>query len=51
MINKIGIKILLVIGIAIAGAGLYFGYKNFQKTLTYEEIEGMITGFQKHSNN
>ncbi|MBS1553333.1 MAG: DUF3592 domain-containing protein [Bacteroidetes bacterium] len=51
MINKIGIKILLVIGIAIAGAGLYFGYNNFQKTLTYEETEGIITGFHQHSNN
>jgi len=48
MTNKLGIKILLIIGLAIAGAGVYMAHTNIQKSFSYEKAEGVITGFHTH---
>jgi hypothetical protein len=50
MNNKRAAKILLVIGLTIAGTGLYFGYKNIQSSSSFEQAEGIITGFHSHKN-
>jgi hypothetical protein len=51
MTNKIGIKILLIVGIVLVGIAMYSAYQNIQKSISYEKAEGIITGFHKHSKN